>query len=120
MQSCIFSLSCTCSAHNDYDYNLPFLYLRITCNNTSTQTDIQIMFFLLFILVFPSYHAKNLQYYRGPRDKSSETFDAWYAEFESARAGVEAGLDLAMYYDVPEVAWASQSFVQPQLMVHDR
>ena len=78
------------------------------------------MFFLLFILVFPSNHAKNLQYYRGPRDKSAETFDVWYAEFESARAGVEAGLDLAMYYDVPEVAWASQSFVQPQLMVHDR
>ena len=76
---------------------------------------------LIFILVFSSFHAKNnLQYYRGPRDKSAETFNTWYAEFESARAGAEAGLDLAMYEDVPEVAWARQSFVQPQLMVHDR
>lgn len=70
--------------------------------------------------VFPSLHGDNLQFYRGPRDKSSETFQVWFSEFSRLRDQIEAGLDLGIYHDFPEISWARTSFIQPQVMIHDR
>ena len=83
-----------------------------------------------------------LQYYYGPADKSVETWSAWWRDFTQAtrwstaldpstkscsmftcvpqwRDEARAGLDLARY-ELKEVAWARTSFIQPQLMIHDR
>ena len=78
------------------------------------------MILAVSLLVLPLAQAINLQYYEGPQDKTEAAFQDWFAEFTALRDEIEAGLDLAIYYDVPEVAWARTSFVQPQLMIHDR
>ena len=72
------------------------------------------------LYVLPSLSGENLQYYLGPEDKSRETFQAWFSEFSRLRDQIEAGLDLGIYYDFPEVSWARTSFIQPQVMIHDR
>ena len=36
------------------------------------------------------------------------------------RDDIRDSLDLSIYYNVSEVAWARTSFIQPQLMIHDR
>ena len=71
-------------------------------------------------LVSPGEARDNLQYYEGPGDKSQATFDAWWSSFQATRDEIRASLDLSIYYDVPEVAWARTSFIQPQLMIHDK
>ena len=78
------------------------------------------MIWTVSLLVLPLTQAINLQYYEGPQDKTEAAFQDWFAEFTALRDEIEASLDLAIYYDVPEVAWARTSFVQPQLMIHDR
>ena len=79
------------------------------------------IFSILIFCVFPSsWSWDNLQFYRGPRDKSRKTVQAWFSEFSRLRDEIEAGLDLGIYYDVPEVSWARTSFIQPQVMIHDR
>ena len=78
------------------------------------------MILAVSLLVLPLAQAINLQYYEGPQDKTEAAFQDWFSEFTALRDEIEAGLDLAIYYDVPEVAWARKSFVQPQLMIHDR
>ena len=42
-----------------------------------------------------------------------------WEEFSSWREETKASLDLSMY-GMEEVGWARTSFVQPQLMIHDR
>ena len=80
-----------------------------------------VMFSILMFCILPSILSwDNLQYYRGPRDKSPETFQTWFSEFSRLRDEIEAGLDLSIYYDIPEVSWARTSFIQPQVMIHDR
>ena len=85
----------------------------------STMKTLWILSLCLFC-VFPSLLGENLQFYQGPRDKSRETFQAWFSEFSRLRDQIEAGLDLGIYYDFPEVSWARTSFIQPQVMIHDR
>ena len=60
-----------------------------------------------------------LQIYEGPTDRSEETYSQWFNGFKSYRDEVRQTLDLSMY-DVPEIQWARTSFIQPQVMVHDR
>ena len=78
------------------------------------------IFSLCLFCVFPSLLGDNLQFYPGPRDKSRETVQAWFSEFSRLRDQISAGLDLSIYYDFPEVSWARTSFIQPQVMIHDR
>ena len=79
------------------------------------------LWLLYLFYVLPSISCwDNLQFYLGPRDKSQDTFQAWFSEFSRLRDEIEAGLDLGIYYDFPEVSWARTSFIQPQVMVHDR
>ena len=85
-----------------------------------TMKTLWIFSILIFCVIQPSWSWDNLQYYRGPRDKSRETFQAWFTEFSRLRDQIEAGLDLGIYYDFPEVSWARTSFIQPQVMIHDR
>ena len=74
------------------------------------------------LLILPALQAENkenLQYYEGPNDKSVETFQEWFSDFQYLRDEIKSGLDLSIY-SVPEVSWSSKSFIQPQVMVHDR
>jgi formylglycine-generating enzyme required for sulfatase activity len=54
---------------------------------------------------------------------SNQSYDDWIAAAQQWRAALQA---LAKYpspldaYSLPELAWARTSFVQPQVMVHDR
>ena len=64
--------------------------------------------------------AANLQYYEGPADKSQAAFDAWWSNYQVLRDQIRDTLDLNIYYNVEEVEWARTSFIQPQLMIHDR
>ena len=64
--------------------------------------------------------AANLQYYQGPSDKSQAAFDAWWSEYHVLRDQIRDTLDLNIYYNVEQVSWARTSFIQPQLMIHDR
>ena len=64
--------------------------------------------------------AGNLQYYEGPKDKSQASFDAWWSNYQVLRDQIRDSLDLNIYYNVEEVEWARTSFIQPQLMIHDR
>ena len=74
-----------------------------------------IFLFLAFVLP-PTFSD---QVYPGPPDKSPEAFSEWWSTFQVWRDEISSGLDLALY-DNPDVQWASTSFVQPQLMIHDR
>merc|ERR1711892_334326 len=74
------------------------------------------IFLLLTILASTTFSD---QFYPGPADKSKETFSEWWSTFQAWRDDISGGLDLALY-DNPEVLWARTSFLQPQLMLHDR
>ena len=60
-----------------------------------------------------------LQDYYGPRHNDKETFTEWWNEFQNFIQEASADLDLSIY-DNENVAWAKTSFVQPQIMLHDR
>ena len=72
--------------------------------------------FLLFPLTILS---ENIQFYEGPSDKSDETFQSWWQTFQQVRDEAYKNLDLSIY-DVEEIKWARTSFIQPQVMVHER
>merc|ERR1719334_1628878 len=59
------------------------------------------------------------QFYIGPADKSRETFDQWWGTYQDWRDQIRDSLDLSAY-DNPAVQWAATSFIQTQLMIHDR
>ena len=71
-------------------------------------------------LVSVSLAAANLQYYEGPPDKSQAAFDAWWSNYQVLRDQIRDSLDLDIYYNVDQVGWARTSFIQPQVMIHDR
>ena len=80
------------------------------------------MFLTCFLLIFHALHTEsreNLQYYEGPTDKTNEAFQEWFENFQNIRDEIKSGLDLSIY-TVPEVSWSRKSFIQPQVMVHDR
>ena len=57
--------------------------------------------------------------YGPPSDQSVETFANWYADFAAMRDTTAAGLNLSVY-DEQALLWARTSFIQPQLMLHDK
>ena len=76
-------------------------------------------FWLLLAHSYSQWPPTDGQTYPGPPDKSKETFASWWSSFQSWRDEISASLDLSIY-DTPEVDWARTSFLQPQLMIHDR
>ena len=59
------------------------------------------------------------QQYPGPDDQSPAAFTAWFAEYQEWRDGTAASFDLSNY-DRPDVLSWRTSFIQPQLMMHDK
>ena len=59
------------------------------------------------------------QAYLGPNNKSPEEFVRWWDDFQSWIQNASKGLDLSIYEN-ERISWARTSFVQPQLMLHDR
>jgi formylglycine-generating enzyme required for sulfatase activity len=62
------------------------------------------------------------QWYSGkPRTCSAAEFAAWLADVRHWRdeRKVRIGFDSSAY-DLPELQWTQSSFIQPQMMVHDR
>ena len=55
----------------------------------------------------------------GPADKSKETFDTWFHEFNLYIESLQKDVDLAIYDD-QRLSWARTSFIQPQMMLHDK
>ena len=55
----------------------------------------------------------------GPTDKSKDTFDTWFHEFNQYIESLRKDVDLAIYDD-QRLAWAHTSFIQPQMMLHDK
>ena len=49
----------------------------------------------------------------------NETFLQWWNEFQTFIEEASADLDLSIYEN-ENLAWARTSFVQPQIMLHDR
>ena len=74
------------------------------------------LIFLLFPLTVSS---ENIQFYEGPSDKSDDAFQSWWQTFQQVRDEAYNNLDLSIY-DVEEIKWARTSFIQPQVMVHER
>ena len=72
----------------------------------------------LIAIIIPTISA-NSQYFEGPGDRSVETFETWFEEFNDFIRNASTNLDFSMY-DNEAVKWARTSFVQPQLMLHDR
>ena len=62
---------------------------------------------------------ENCQVRLGPKDKSKETFDRWFAELNVYIEQLSESIDFSIYDDV-RLRWAHTSFVQPQLMLHDK
>ena len=74
------------------------------------------LIFLLFPLTILS---ENIQFYEGPSDKSDDAFQSWWQTFQQVRDEAYNNLDLSIY-DVEQIKWARTSFIQPQVMVHER
>ena len=55
----------------------------------------------------------------GPTDQSTEAYLKWWDSRTSWRDETVPGLNLSAY-DNPELQWARTSFIQPQLMIHDK
>ena len=62
---------------------------------------------------------ENCQGRLGPEDRSKETFDLWFAEFNQYIEQLSKDIDFSIYDD-ERLRWAHTSFVQPQLMLHDK
>jgi formylglycine-generating enzyme required for sulfatase activity len=95
---------------------------------------------LASLVCLPAIHAQDVQYgpqgeqipgpncggipqYNGgkPRTCQPEEFSAWLNDVRHWRAErtIRVGLDRSEY-DRPELKWTQSSFIQPQMMVHDR
>ena len=74
---------------------------------------------LLFILPYKIILGQQQQAYLGPNNKSPEEFVRWWDDFQSWIQNASKGLDLSIYEN-ERISWARTSFVQPQLMLHDR
>ena len=59
----------------------------------------------------------NNQFRFGPVDKTQETFESWWYQLQADIA--EANVSLSVYEE-ESLNWARTSFIQPQLMLHDR
>lgn len=55
----------------------------------------------------------------GPRDQSTKAYLEWWDSFSSWRADTVQSLNLSVY-DNEALQWARTSFIQPQLMIHDK
>ena len=55
----------------------------------------------------------------GPADKSKETFDTWFRDFNQYIEKLRKDVDFAIYDD-QRLSWARTSFIQPQMMLHDK
>ena len=80
------------------------------------------LWFVIVSIFFGYFHAReNHQFRLGPEDKSPETFETWHDQFmiwvEEASSHGHVNLSV---YDNKMLSWARTSFVQPQLMLHDR
>ena len=82
-----------------------------------------ITFSLLLILLLPNliwgYETRNFQYYYGPGDRSKDTFNKWHIKFNEIIEEASTKVNLSIYED-ERLAWTRTSFVQPQLMLHDK
>ena len=78
---------------------------------------------IFLIILLPNliwgYETRNFQYYYGPGDRSKETFDKWHIEFNEVIKEATAKVNLSIYED-KRLTWTRTSFIQPQLMIHDR
>ena len=78
-----------------------------------------LMLIVLKIVFVSSGWTNNAQVRLGPRDKSKETYDAWKSELDRWVEDASKSVNTSIYDD-DRVSWARTSFVQPQLMFHDR
>ena len=75
---------------------------------------------ILFIILACKNSLQNgIQDYPGPRHNDNETFVKWWNEFQTFVQEASSDLDLSIYEN-ENVIWARTSFVQPQIMLHDR
>merc|ERR1712142_72151 len=74
---------------------------------------------LLLVHSCASLPSDNYRVYHGPVDKRPATLQLWWEEFTQWREDNMARLNLSLY-DYKEIEWARTSFIQPQLMIHDR
>ena len=51
--------------------------------------------------------------------KDVESFEKWWNEFQDYIQEASSNLDLSIYEN-EHLAWARTSFIQPQIMLHDR
>ena len=51
--------------------------------------------------------------------KDVESFEKWWNEFQGYIQEASGNLDLSIYEN-ENLAWARTSFIQPQIMLHDR
>ena len=85
-------------------FKLKFIFLLLICNEIS--------------FAYSGWW-DNAQCKIGPRDKSIDSYETWKTEFDSWIEDASKNVNLSIYDD-ESISWARTSFVQPQLMVHDR
>ena len=74
---------------------------------------------LAFSLFNPSLTGANGQQYQGPCDQTPEKFNEWYSEYRAWIEEASATIDLSNY-DIPYTIPFRTSFIQPQVMMHDK
>jgi len=81
-------------------------------------TDPRALVQLLVLLLLPLLSRAD-QFYPAPTDQSEGTFTEWWSEFTLWRDETRDTLNLSLY-SAPGLQWAATSFIQPQVMLHDR
>lgn len=75
--------------------------------------------FLLLLHAGQLANCQNYQFVTGPPDKSPDTWRLWWEEYTLWRSEIASSLNLSNY-DLEQVRWAKTSFMQPQVMIHER
>ena len=74
---------------------------------------------ILLLMLFEACFGQNYQYFEGPSENTEEAFAVWWTDFTSWIEEASLSVNLSIY-DQDPTPWARTSFVQPQLMIHDR
>ena len=75
---------------------------------------------LFLPLIAAQWSTDNPQIYNPPADQTSSTYSSWNADRLAWIADIQPGLDLSIFEDFPEMNWTQTSFIQPQLMIHEK
>ena len=111
--------------------NVSYLYILIAVENlySTMMKNLKNLIFLFILLPTVSFGTKcdicegcgieSCQGRLGPEDKSESSFTKWFNELNLYIEELKSTVDFSIYDD-ERLRWVRTSFIQPQLMVHDK